>query len=103
MIFIWSVSLLSHYSRLVAGAASVCCRVNSIQHLCQKGQYSRTFYCRFNVLELFVSWSDEFDEKAWDKQAIETKCQLFEEQLKLIKPVLDDSDLHIHVQVDENT
>ena len=25
-----------------------------------------------------------------------------EEQLKLVKPVLDDSDLHIHVQVDEN-
>ena len=42
------------------------------------------------------------DEKDLDIQPIAAKCQLFEDQLKLIKPALDDTMLCFYAQVDEN-
>lgn len=59
-------------------------------------------FLRFDI-ELFSSWSDVDDEKAWDTQSIAAKCQFLEEQLKLIKPtILSVSELCFYGQIDKN-
>ena len=60
-------------------------------------------FLRFDAIIPFISFPDFFEnEKAWDTQSIDAKCQFFEDQLKLIKPALDDTNLCFHGQVDEN-
>ena len=60
-------------------------------------------FLRFDAIELITSWSDEEDEKAWDTQSIDAKCQFVEDQLKLIDPeILNDSILCFDGDVDEN-
>ena len=60
-------------------------------------------FFRFNAVRLITAWPDEEDEKAWDTQSIDEKCQFFEDQFKLIKPeILNDSILCFAGTVDEN-
>ena len=60
-------------------------------------------FLRFNLIKLVCSYSDHKDGKAWDTQSVEVKCQLLEEQLKLIKQeILNDSILYFGGHVDKN-
>ena len=60
-------------------------------------------FLRFGSINTFISFPDASeDEKAWDTQSIDTKCQFFEDQLKFIKPALDDIILCYHGEVDDD-
>ena len=54
-------------------------------------------FLRFKEIDLISSWRDDDD----DTQSIDAKCQLLEDQLKLIKPeILNDSKLCFYGNVD---
>ena len=55
-------------------------------------------FLRFDSAYLLAFYS----ENDWHTQPIAAKCQFVEDQLKLIKPVLDDTILFLYGQVDED-
>ena len=59
-------------------------------------------FLRFDLIKLVMSWSDFDTENAWDKQSIVEKCQFFEDQMKTIDQIMDDSILLFSGAVDAN-
>ena len=62
-------------------------------------------FLRFGKIDIYIlTLSDEDDENEgiWDTQLIAEKCQLFEDQLKLIKPALDGSIMKIDANIDQD-
>ena len=60
-------------------------------------------FLRFDSIDTFISFPDYYeDEKAWDTQSIDAKCQFFEDQLKLIKPAFENTINQFHGQVDDD-
>ena len=62
-------------------------------------------FLRFGKIDVyFLALPDEDDENEiiWDTQLIAEKCQLFEDQLKLIKPALDGSIMKIDANIDQD-
>ena len=62
-------------------------------------------FLRFDKIDIYIlTLPDENDEDEgiWDTQLIAEKCQLFEDQLKLIKPALNGSILYFDIIIDQS-
>ena len=59
-------------------------------------------FLRFDLIKLVMSSSDYDTENAWDKQSIVEKCQFFEDHMKSIDQIMDDSILLFSGAVDAN-